>query len=267
MRFFKINRLLVVVTLQILVIGCDYTEINKIEIEDEDSSAKIPLIDTTKISIPNKRSISLHSDLNRIGLKGDVKLVKYRYYDSFINDFGDREIDKGHLRDFDIISGLNPILEASVEANCDLYFDYDGFEIKRIDYDLNEKIKKISLSYRDANGNLYAMKFIPELENDKEVYKYFLGPYNPDSFRPTEKRNTVDIGTEKVHFNYDQNKEIILTWSSSRINPEPPKIVTKYVYNYDEKGNWTIRYVAVKLKDSNTFELIGAVEREIIYFD
>lgn len=267
MKFFKVNKLFVIIILQILVIGCVNPEKNKIEIADEDSTTIVPFIDTTKISIPKKRNIKLQSDLNWLGLKGNVRLVKYRYYDSFINDLGDREIDKGHLKVIDFISGLNPFIEHSVEANCDIYFDYDGFEIKRIDYESVEKIKKISLNYRDANGNLYAMKFIPELENEKEFNKNFLGPYNPDSFRPIDKINKLDVGTEKHYFTYDQNKEIVLTWSVSRINPKPPEFITKYVYIYDEKGNWVIRYVAVKLRNSNIFDLIGAIEREIVYFN
>ena len=55
--------------------------------------------------------------------------------------------------------------------------------------------------------------------------------------------------------------------SIDRINNKPPKMITKYIYIYDKKGNWVSRFTAVKLSTANNFELIGAIEREISYFE
>jgi hypothetical protein len=269
MTILNIKRIIIILTLYALIFACKEKLEDKNELKNDNLETSIKddlsLKDTTTLIIPPKRKINLFSDLTRIGLKGNVRLVKYRYYDNFVNELGEINIDKGHIRNIDILSGLNPILENSVECNCDIYFDYDGFELKRVDYNSNEDIKSISLSFRDANGNLNGMTFIPEKE--LKIVNAFLGPYNLEGFRPSKKISTLDIGTEKHYFSYDQNKEIVLTWSVSRINNEPPKMITKYIYIYDERGNWVSRYVAVKQRDINNFQLIGAIEREISYFD
>lgn len=269
MTILNIKKIILLLTLYTIIFGCK----EKLKVENQlkgdnpETSIKndTSITDTTTIIIPKKRKINLFSDITRIGLKGNVRLVKYRYYDSFVNDLGEIDIDKGHLRNIDILSGLNPVLESAVECNCDIYFDYDGFELKRVDYNYNEEIKSISLSFRDANGNLNGMTFIPQ--KDPSIVNAYLGPYNQESFSPSKKISTIDIGTEKHYFSYDQNKEIVLTWSIDRINNKPPKMITKYIYIYDKKGNWVSRFTAVKLSTANNFELIGAIEREISYFE
>lgn len=269
MTILNIKKIILILTLYTIIFGCKEILKDKNQLKSDNLEASIKddlsITDTITIIFPKKRKINLFSDLTRIGLKGNVRLVKYRYYDSFVNDLGEIDIDKGHLRNIDILSGLNPVLESAVECNCDIYFDYDGFELKRVDYNSNKDIKSISLSFRDANGNLNGMTFIPQKE--LHIVNAYLGPYNLESFRPLKKISTLDIGTEKHFFSYDQNKEIVLTWSISRINNEPPKMISKYIYIYDEKGNWVSRYIAVKMPDVNNFQLIGAIQREISYFD
>lgn len=269
MRILKIKSIIYFIAFYTLIIGCHENLKNKKDGNGDSAVAVIEhdlkIIDTTTVMIPKKRKISLSSDLTRIGIKGSVRLVKYRYYDSFVNNLGNIDIDKRHLKNINLTSGLNPILENSIEGSCDIYFDHDGFEIKRVDYNYNEEITSISLSFRDANGNLNGMTFIPQ--KDPSIVNAYLGPYNQESFSPSKKINTIDIGTEKHYFTYDQNKEIVLTWSIDRINNKPPKMITKYIYIYDKKGNWVSRFTAVKLSTANNFELIGAIEREISYFE
>jgi hypothetical protein len=218
------------------------------------------ITDESDIIIPDKREISLKAYAFSMGLKGNVKKIEERHYSTEMKD----EImlvstsavnTEGYFND-------GPSNHLSLmDKNQDIYFDRDGFDLKTVYYTNDSTINSISYNFYDDKGN--RIKTISQNLKGKTEDSTFYA-YDKDSYMPWERKWSVveSDGAVTRYFEY-----VTLETMKDNINGTYPfSVIARFLYIYDEKGNWISRTRLLKDCNSNSPFFPCGVARRTIYY-
>jgi hypothetical protein len=223
------------------------------------------ITDESDIVIPKKRKLNLKADAFRMGLKGNVKKIEERHYSAEIKD--DKMVVSTNLVNTEYPFDDGPSNESYITCyNQDIYFDHDGFDVKSIYYNSDLSINWITYNFYDENGNF--LKRVSQDKNGKKESSEFR-TYDSDSYLPWEKKKTEieNDGAVTKYYEYDNYGNVILETMKDNIkNKFPYLYIVKFLYVYDEFGNWRSRTKLIKDCNSNLDWFPEGVARRIIYY-
>jgi hypothetical protein len=265
-NFMKFNKYLLL--LLILSAGCGGKEF--LEQDKDGIRFKGFVADDSDIKYPEKRSDAVLADTYQRELKGSIKLIQERHYEASLDGVGTVFTNSYKYANIDVMFGGTSFCPTGVyfdEANHDLYFDRDGFIMKDIHYSTDKAVKFIQYIFRDNQGNriFFISKGMEKMDIDSNFIRYSKESYLPERKVTTEASTNGDA----THFyQYDFNQNVVLEELRSNINLSSPLLYKrKYLYKYDQWGNWTGRTTAQTdpfMKGS--YYVIGVTERQIEYW-
>ncbi len=248
------------------------TSVTDIEVDSSLTTAPVVswITDESDIVMPNKRSLNLKADAFSMGLKGNVKKLEERHYKAdMVDGMMHVSTDLANTSIYENGSNDCPNNENHLlEGNQDIYFDHDGFIIKHIYYN-NSGVKSIYYSKYDDNGNHLETNIQDEKGLRRSLSSSFF-EYSTDKYKPYPK-NEMELssdGTITTYYTYDNMKNVILEIKRDNINGVFPYLyICKYLYQYDEKGNWINRtYLLKDTKRNSPFIPMGVARRTIYYW-